>query len=126
MSTPRAIPRASSNPSINRQPDMPNLLVSLAEEYFTAAHNLAPSIAPSMADVEVDTYTNLIATGLGCLDAALKHTRIAPRLEATVRLRFAGVIFEETNNPVDAELTLTRGIALCERVSTFTVSIRWG
>jgi hypothetical protein len=92
------------------------LLVSLAEEYFQAAHELAPTAALSRTVTDVDTYEQLIATGLGCLDTALKNVRLPPRLEANIRLRYAGVLFEETENSMEAETALSKGIALCDRV----------
>ena len=96
--------------------DMPMMLVSLAEEYFGAAHELAPSVALLMTPANVDEYERLIATGLGCLDAALKRVKLPPRVEAKIRLRYAGVLLEETENSMEAETTLIKGIVLCERV----------
>lgn len=92
------------------------LLVALAEEYFEAAHELAPAVAASMTDTDVHAYEKLIATGLGCLDTALKHVRLPPRLEANIRLRYAGVLYEETENSMEAEIALSKGLALCDRV----------
>jgi len=100
----------------NTKLDQPMLLMSLAEEYFEAAHKLAPSISTSMTIINVEAYEKLIATGLACLDTALKHIRLPPRVEANMRLRYAGVLYEETENFMEAELTLSKGIALCERV----------
>ncbi|RDL35012.1 Uncharacterized protein BP5553_06943 [Venustampulla echinocandica] len=97
------------------QPDKSVLLISLAEEFFEAAHKLAPSVSISMTPVNVETYERLIATGLGCLDIALKRARLPPRTEANVRLRYAGVLYEETENFMEAETALSKGIALCER-----------
>lgn len=96
--------------------DKAMLLISLAEEYFESAHNLAPSVVFSMTDADVHAYEKLVATGLGCLDTALKNVRLPPRLEANIRLRYAGVLFEETNNNMEGETALSKGIALCERV----------
>ena len=90
--------------------------MSLAEELFDAAHELAPSVALSMTNENVEAYEKLIATGLGCLDTALKNVKLSPRLEANIRLRYAGVLYEETENFMEAETALSRGIALCERV----------
>ena len=98
--------------------DRPLLLISLAEEYFDAAHKLAPSVSLSMTEPNVEAYEQLIATGLGCLDTALKKVRLSPRVEAKIRLRYAGVLYEETENSMEAETTLSKGIALCERVCT--------
>lgn len=67
------------------------------------------------ADV-VAQYQKLIATGLGCLEAALAGERLEPRLEAKIRLRYAGVLLEETDNMMEAETALSKGITLCEQV----------
>lgn len=124
---PASLTRIPSTPSLNsaamtgkrqssmQQADQSMLLLALAEEYFEAAHTIAPSISFSMTPENVDTYEHLIATGLGCLDSVLKHTKLAPRLEATVRLRYASVLYEETDNDMEAETTLSKGIGLCER-----------
>lgn len=93
------------------------LLVSLAEEFFDAASELAPTVAMNMTEENIEAYNELIATGLGCLDTALKKVRLAPRVEAKIRLRYAGVLFEETENFMEAETALSKGIVLCERVS---------
>lgn len=107
--------RTSSHPSEPEQ-DTVKLLVALAEEYFEAAHEMAPSVATSMTRADVGAYEKLIATGLGCLKAALKNLRLPARLEANIRLRYAGVLYEETENSMEAESALSKGIALCERV----------
>jgi hypothetical protein len=96
--------------------DKAMLLVSLADEYFEAAHALGPAVSLSMTKVDIESYESLIATGLGCLDTVLKRMRVSPRLEANIRLRYAGVLFEETENSMEAETTLTKGISLCDRV----------
>ncbi|TVY60746.1 MAU2 chromatid cohesion factor-like protein [Lachnellula suecica] len=98
-----------------QSPDTANLLLALAEEYFEAAHALAPAISFSTTQANIETYDTLMATGLGCLDAALKRVKLAPRLEANVRLRYASILFEETDNSMEAETTLSKGIGLCER-----------
>jgi hypothetical protein len=124
---PSSLSRTPSTPSLKNSasmgnsqsnmqpPDTSMLLLALAEEYFEAAHALAPSITFSMTQENVETYEQLIATGLGCLDTVLKRVKLAPRLEANVRLRYAGVLHEETENAMEAETTLSKGIGLCER-----------
>lgn len=102
--------------SQTKELDRPMLLMSLAEEYFDAAHALAPSTSIALMGDDVETYEKLISTGLGCLDTALKHIRLSPRVEANIRLRYAGVLYEETENFMEAETALSKGIALCERV----------
>ena len=96
--------------------DRPLLLMSLAEEFFDAAHSIAPSVTLSRTGENVEVYEKLISTGLACLDTALSHVRLAPRVEANIRLRYAGVLYEETENFMEAEIALSKGIALCDRV----------
>jgi hypothetical protein len=103
-------------PNIDSSSDTAMLLVSLAEEYFSAAHSFAPAAALSMTLENVEVYEKLIATGLGCLDTALKNVRLAPRLEANIRLRYAAVLLEETDNFMEGETALSKGITLCGRV----------
>ena len=51
------------------------LLLSLAEDYFAAAHGQGSMIALARREVEMEKYYKLIATGLGCLEAVLKVRR---------------------------------------------------
>jgi len=109
------IPPRKASSSSDPVHDMAMLLISLAEEYFESAHNLAPSVVFTMTDGDINSYTKLIATGLGCLETALKNIKLPPRLEANIRLRYAGVLYEETDNYMEGETALSKGIALCER-----------
>lgn len=91
------------------------LLLSMAEEYFASAYGRG-----SMADIvrretEMQEYYKLIATGLGCLEAVLKHFKMQPEREAVVRLRYATVLYEETENAMEAEEALSKGISICDR-----------
>ena len=61
----------------------------------------------------LNQYQKLIATGLGCLESALNEGRLEPRMEAKIRLRYAGVLVEETDNTMEAETSLSKGISLC-------------
>jgi hypothetical protein len=70
------------------------------------------SLHPEMAD----DYQRLIATSLACLEAVLQKGTLAPREEARVRLRYATLLHEETENLMEAETALTKGIALCDKV----------
>ena len=106
-------------PSQNRPIDYQLLLLSLAEEYFAAASGYG-----SMADIvrrgtEMQSYYKMMATGLGCLEAVLKHFKLQPEIEATVRLRYAAILFEETENIMEAEEALSKGIVLCDRYRFF-------
>ena len=48
------------------------LLLSLAEDYFSAAHGGGAIIALWKRQSDIQAYHKLIATGLGCLEIALK------------------------------------------------------
>lgn len=48
------------------------LLLSLAEDYFTAAHGEGSLVALRRRHSDTQAYYKLIATGLGCLEAVLK------------------------------------------------------
>lgn len=41
-----------------------------------------------------------------------QHWRLQPRLEATVRLRYASVLHEETDNYMEAERVLSTGVGV--------------
>lgn len=103
--------------------DQPKLLMSIAEEYFDAAHKVAPLVTASRTTENVDIYQKSIAMGLSCLQAALKSPKLEPRMEAALRLRYAGVLHDETEDSMEAETCLTKGIALCERVCTSIVHV---
>ena len=91
------------------------LLLSLAEEYFAAAYGYGSIADIARRENEMQTYYKMMATGLGCLEAVLKHFKMQPDKEATVRLRYASILFEETENSMEAEEALGRGIVLCDR-----------
>lgn len=99
------------------------LLVSLAEEYLAAAHQLAPYVAESVNEVQVAEYQRLVALALGCLEATFKRAKPPPRVEAKVRLRYASVLLEETTNYMEAETALVKGLQICENVSDS--ELRW-
>lgn len=48
------------------------LLLSLAEDYFAAAHSISSLVVSLHENTEMWRYYKLIATGLGCLEAVLK------------------------------------------------------
>ncbi len=63
----------SSGTSLQPPPvDYQLLLLSLAEDYFTAAHSEGSIVALRRRHSDTQAYYKLIATGLGCLEAALK------------------------------------------------------
>ncbi|KAK2855580.1 hypothetical protein FQN49_005055 [Arthroderma sp. PD_2] len=95
------------------------LLLALADEYLDAAHSQATLLAVSRDQQEIEQYYKLVATGLRCMEALLKNWRLAPQTEALVTLRFAKILYEETNNDTKAETILSKGIDLCERNRMF-------
>ena len=105
------IPSRTSEPKI----DLQCVMLSLAEEYFAAARSENFSVSSSQLHTKLDAYCKLISTGLGCLEAVLRDYRLQPRLEATIRLRYASILYEETENYFEAEENLSKGISICDR-----------
>ncbi|EKG21021.1 Cohesin loading factor [Macrophomina phaseolina MS6] len=107
------IPRPG--PSSPAPIDKEQLLLSLADEYVAAAHAMGSSVALSRRQSDENKYYKLMSTALGCMEAALKNSRMHPRLEAALILRYASLLHEETENTVEEEEILSKGITLCER-----------
>lgn len=97
--------------------DYQSVLLSLSEEYVTAAHGMSAHLcSPDATEEELSRYHKLIATALGCLESVILNYRPTDaRKEARVRLRFASLLFEETEDTVATEESLSKGIAFCER-----------
>ncbi|KAL2139115.1 hypothetical protein VTI28DRAFT_5746 [Corynascus sepedonium] len=116
--------RPSSSAGITKSPATPQspahvetlpLLLCVAEDCFEKANAAAYKVAKTMGASEVAEHHRLVATGLGCLDVALKSNKLWPRLEARLCLRYTSVLIEETTNITEAETALTRGISVCEK-----------
>lgn len=73
----------------------------------------------SLADDAVEEYQQLIATTLTCFETALDSSKLTPREEARLRLRYATVLQEETENLMEAETALTKGVTLCDKHRLF-------
>lgn len=61
----------------SEKPDRPPvdyqvLLLTLADEYLSAAHRHGTKMALATSEADVEEYHKLISTGLGCLEAVLK------------------------------------------------------
>lgn len=56
-----------------------------------------------------------MAAGLGCLETLLRAFKLPPEVEANVRLQYATILNEETENSLEAEEVLDKGIRICER-----------
>lgn len=91
------------------------LLLSLAEEYFEAAHGNDMLAALAKGEAQLDDYYKLVSTALGCMEAVLKRFRLPPLKEAKLRLQYARTLYDETDNDLEAETALSKGIDLCER-----------
>ncbi|EEP78657.1 conserved hypothetical protein [Uncinocarpus reesii 1704] len=105
-------PAKARNKSEKQSIDYQVLLLSLADEYFDAAHSQGTILAASREEGDVERYYKLVATGLCCLEAVLKNWRLQPRTEALLRLRYARILYEEANNDREAEAALSKGL-LC-------------
>ena len=95
------------------------LLLSLAEEYFAAAHGYSSVVSALQQETDMREYYKLVATGLGCLEAVLNRFKLLPEREANVRLWYATVLYEETDNTMVAEEALSKGVSLCDRYRFF-------
>lgn len=122
MRPPESSPLSELHSSQVPPPPSPGLdyqsaLLSLSDEYIDAAHSMSAFLASGDATEEhYEQYHKLLATGMGCLESMLKNYRLPdPRKEARIRLRLASLLHEETENGMEAEELLTKGIALCDR-----------
>ncbi|KAL9631973.1 MAG: hypothetical protein Q9164_005598 [Protoblastenia rupestris] len=95
------------------------LLLSMAEEYIAAAHSRGSIANIVTRETEMQEYYRLVATGLGCLETILRKCKLQPEKEATVRLRYATVLHEETENSMEAEEALSKGISIADRHKLF-------
>ncbi|KAF9766696.1 hypothetical protein IL306_000860 [Fusarium sp. DS 682] len=99
----------------SRPMDTVHIMVAVAEECFDKARGSVHDVAMSLNATRIEEYQKLISTGLACLEACLQSNKLSPRQEAKMRLRYATVVLEETENPMEAETAITKGISLCEK-----------
>ena len=99
--------------------DTAAVLMSLAEEYLAVAYGISSRSEDRSTQSGSREYYRLIATALACLETVLAKCRLQPEQEATVRLRYATVLFEETENEMEAEEALSKGISITERHRLF-------
>ncbi|RMD43493.1 hypothetical protein DV735_g1616, partial [Chaetothyriales sp. CBS 134920] len=103
----QSIPELEPEPQAEqREPDYSLLLLSLADEYFDRAKRLKS---------RSEEFYQLTATGLACIESVLINFHLDPLREAQLSLRYAQVLFDETENHDDAERVLTKAIEICER-----------
>lgn len=93
-------------PRVTDELDYGVLLLTLAEEYLENARSV---------DLGSPEYYKLVATALGCLESVLNNFKLQPLKEAHVCLRYAQILFDQTDNNDDIENILTKSIELCER-----------
>lgn len=118
LSPPTVVPSAlHSAPAPPPHIDNQAVLLCLSDEYINAAYSIGASLSTAEVDeAHLDHYHSLLATGMGCLDTVLKNYRIHDaRKEARIRLRLASLLVEETDNDLEAEECLSKGISACER-----------
>lgn len=60
---------------------------------------------------DCEQYYRLMAMGLSCMDSVLRKFHLAPRREAELRLRYANLLIEETDNDMEIEQTLSKGVS---------------
>lgn len=124
-------PSVPNSPSVTRSPSITKrspatqnkprpvntgpIMAAVAEECIGKARSQAHDVAMFLDPDDVSEYRRLISTGLSCLEGMLQNSRLSPREEARIRLRYATVLHEETENVMEAETALTKGIALCDK-----------
>ncbi|KAF3206320.1 hypothetical protein TWF679_008837 [Orbilia oligospora] len=106
----RAAPDSSTSASSSSSSTItePHLLfLALADSYLNTAHStgIKESFDPEL-------YQTLVAAALRCFEAALSEFKLQPKFEAALRLRYASVLEEETENVTDAEEILHKGILI--------------
>lgn len=90
--------------------DLVVLILSAADEYIAAARSLGSLAARTLRPADLDQYYKLMATAMGCMETVLKKYTQTPRDEAVLRLRYASLLIEETDNTQDIEETLAKGV----------------
>ncbi|KAF2633217.1 hypothetical protein BU25DRAFT_380409 [Macroventuria anomochaeta] len=95
--------------------DLSVMLLSAADEYITAARGMGSIIARQKKNGDVQQYYKLMSTAMGCMDAVLRKYNMQPRDEAKLRLRYASLLIEETDNTAEIDEILSKGISLCAR-----------
>lgn len=95
--------------------DLSVMLLSAADEYITAARGMSAIILLHKRQVDTQQYQKCMATAMGCMDSVLKNFNLLPRDEAKLRLRYASLLIEETDNTTAIEEILSKQISLCGR-----------
>ena len=70
MVAPHRVQKPQKSAPTDGDVDYQTLLLALADEYLSAAHSKGTVIALSNNELDLNEYYKLVATGLGCLQAA--------------------------------------------------------
>ena len=95
--------------------DLSVMLLSAADEYISVARGMGSIIAQQKRNSDIHQYYKLMSTAMGCMDAVLRKYNMQPRDEARLRLRYANLLIEETDNTAEIDEILSKGISLCAR-----------
>ncbi|KAH8726108.1 cohesin loading factor-domain-containing protein [Phaeosphaeriaceae sp. PMI808] len=102
-------------PSKSLPADLSILLLSAADEYIAAARGLGAAVVRYQQEADVRQYYKLMSTGMACMDTVLRDFSMVPRDEAKLRLRYASLLVEETDNTTEIDDVLSKQISLCGR-----------
>ena len=80
---------------------------------------MSATVALLQREKDKEQYYRLMATAMGSIESVLNNFRLAPRQEAYLTLRYASLLYEETDNHMDLEKYVGKGIALAERNRMF-------
>ncbi|CAO2648327.1 Nn.00g075940.m01.CDS01 [Neocucurbitaria sp. VM-36] len=95
--------------------DLSVMLLSAADEYVAAARSMGSLIIRDKRETDLRHYYKLMSTAMGCMEAVLKDFSMLPRDEARLRLRYATLLVEETDNTTDIDEIISKQISLCGR-----------
>ena len=121
---PAPTPTTTASPATSIiTPDLPVdyrvLLLRLSEQYIAEARLNSAQIALDRPDADPERYYKLIGMGLSCLETVLNQKTwtgsMPPRQEAMIRIRYATLLYEETDNDDELGQLLTKSITFCER-----------
>lgn len=98
---PHRVQKPTKTHPVDGDVDYQTLLLALADEYLSAAHSKGSALALSNNESESREYYRLVATGLGCLEAAQ-----SVRLFVLYDICICGP-FMLISSTVDAELSIT-------------------
>ena len=113
--------KAQATPSIPQISSIDDaaILLSLAEDYISAAYQSSAQLHENADELGLRAYYKAIATALGCFETVISRCFLKPEQEATIRLRYASILYQETDNDMEAEEALSKGITIADRHKLF-------